>query len=94
MEERFALSFDPFVLPFMVGTYFVFAWCIAAIIKVLSQLPAADRHRFYRSLITPQTIVKNIRDIFCDCLLHVRLWKSMSPTGCTCSIIPSSSAIS
>ena len=75
MEERFALSFDPFVLPFMVGTYFVFAWCIAAIIRVLSQLPAADRHRFYRSLITPQTIVKNIRDIFCDCLLHVRLWK-------------------
>ncbi|MBO5582347.1 MAG: (Fe-S)-binding protein, partial [Bacteroidales bacterium] len=27
------------------------------------------------SLVTPKTFVKNIRDIFCDCLLHVKLWK-------------------
>ena len=75
MEERFALSFDPFVLPFMAGMLFVLGWCLVAIIKVLSQLSASDRHRFYRSLITPATALKNIRDIFCDCLFHVRLWK-------------------
>ena len=75
MEERILQSFDPFVLPFMAGMIFVLLWCFGAIFKVIAQLDAADRSRFLLSLITPKTIVKNIKDIFRDCLFHVRLWQ-------------------
>ena len=41
----------------------------------LFQLPGEDRKRFLLSLVTPKTAWKNIRDIFLNCLLHVKLWK-------------------
>lgn len=75
MRERILAAYDPFVLPFVFGMTFVLAYCLIALVKVLLQLNAADRRKFALSLITPTTIVKNIRDIFCDCLLHVKLWK-------------------
>ncbi len=43
--------------------------------RILLQLPAEDRKRFLKSLITPKTMLKNVKDIFCDCLLHVKIWK-------------------
>ena len=75
MRERILAAYDPFVLPFVFGMTFVLAYCLIALVKVLLQLNAADRRKFALSLITPTTIVKNLRDIFCDCLLHVKLWK-------------------
>lgn len=75
MEERILQSFDPFVLPFMAGMVFVLCWCLGSFAKVLSQLNRSDRYKFYVSLVTPATFYKNCRDIICDCLLHVRLWK-------------------
>lgn len=75
MEERLLTSFHPFVLPFLAGMAFVLLWCFGGIVKVLYQLPRADRKRFYVSLITPNMIVKNVTDMFKDCLFHVRLWK-------------------
>ena len=75
MIERFASGFHPFVLPFLAGMFFVLAYCAFGIIRILFQLPGADRRRFLLSLVTPKTALKNIKDIFCDCLLHVKLWK-------------------
>ena len=75
MKERILAAYDPFVLPFVFGMTFVLGYCLLALIKVLVQLSPADRRKFALSLITPSTILKNIRDIFCDCLLHVKLWK-------------------
>ena len=75
MKERILAAYDPFVLPFVFGMTFVLAWCLFSLVKVLLQLNAADRRKFALSLINPVTIVKNLRDIFCDCLLHVKLWK-------------------
>ena len=75
MIERFSSGFHPFVLPFLVGMIFVLSYCVYGIIRILLQLSGDDRRRFFLSLITPKTIWKNIRDIFCDCLLHVKLWK-------------------
>ena len=75
MRERILNAYDPFVLPFVFGMTFVLLYCLVSLIKVLIQLPAADRRKFAISLITPTTIWKNIRDIFCDCLFHVKLWK-------------------
>lgn len=75
MIDRIASGFHPFVLPFLAGMFFVFGYCIYGILKILLQLPREDRLQFYKSLITPETAVKNVKDIFLNCLLHVKLWK-------------------
>lgn len=75
MRERFASGFDPFVLPFLAGMIFVLGYCLFGMIRILLQLPREDRLKFLLSLITPSTALKNIWDIFCNCLLHVKLWQ-------------------
>ena len=81
MKERILAAYDPFVLPFVFGMTFVLAYCLFSLIKILIQLSPADRHKFALSLITPTTIAKNIRDLFCDCLFHVKLWKRNKVLG-------------
>ena len=75
MIERFTSGFHPFVLPFLAGMFFVLGYCLFGIVRILCQLSGEDRRRFLLSLVTPKTALKNIKDIFCDCLLHVKLWK-------------------
>ena len=75
MRERFADAFHPFVIPFLIGMLFVLSYCFIAMVRVIAQLPKADRKRFLLSLVTPKYIWMNVRDIFLNCLLHVKLWK-------------------
>ena len=81
MRERFASGFDPFVIPFVIGMIFVLGYCLIAMVRVVCQLPKADRKRFLLSLITPKYIWMNIRDIFLNCLIHVKLWKRNKVLG-------------
>ncbi len=75
MRERFPSGYNDFVLPFLIGMAFVISYCLFALVRILLQLPADDRKRFLKSLITPKTMVKNVKDIFCDCIFHVKIWK-------------------
>ena len=75
MRERFASGYNDFVLPFLIGMAFVVTYCLVALVRILLQLSPEDRKRFFISLVTPKTMLKNVRDIFCDCLLHVKIWK-------------------
>ena len=75
MIDRVASGFHHFVLPFVFGMVFVLCYCVYGIIKILVQLSSEDRKRFLLSLINPVTAWKNIKDIFLNCLLHVKLWK-------------------
>jgi len=70
-----AYIFHPFVLPFVLGMAFVLTYCVVGLIRTISQLPKADRRKFWRSLVTPKTAWANIRDLFGDCLFHVKIWK-------------------
>lgn len=81
MVDRIASGFHPFVLPFLVGMAFVFGYCIYGIIKILLQLSWGDRKKFFVSLITPKTAVKNIKEMFLKCLIHVPLWKRNKVLG-------------
>ncbi|MDY6418566.1 MAG: (Fe-S)-binding protein [Bacteroidales bacterium] len=81
MRERFASGFDPFVIPFVIGMVFVLGYCLIAMVRVVCQLPKADRKRFLLSLITPKYIWMNVRDIFLNCLIHVKLWKRNKVLG-------------
>lgn len=67
--------FDPFVLPFALGMIFVLSYCVIGLIRVIIQLPKGDRRKLGRSLITPKTIGANLRDLFGDCIFHVKIWK-------------------
>ena len=67
--------FDPFVIPFVIGTVFVLTYCAVCLVKVVWQLPWDDRKKFWLSLVTPKTAWANIRDLFGDCLFHVKIWK-------------------
>lgn len=67
--------FDPFVLPFVLGMAFVLTYCVVGLLRIIWQLPRDDRRRFWRSLVTPKTAWANIRDLFGDCLFHVKIWK-------------------
>lgn len=67
--------FDPFVLPFVLGMTFVLLYCIIGMIRIIFQLPKEDRRKFGSSLINPKSAWKNIKDLFNDCLFHVKIWK-------------------
>ncbi|MCQ2066192.1 MAG: (Fe-S)-binding protein [Bacteroidaceae bacterium] len=75
MIDRIASGFNPFVIPFLAGMAFVLGYCLISMIRIVLQLSHADRKKFLISLVTPGVIWRNCRDIFCDCLLHVKLWK-------------------
>ena len=81
MIERVPGAFHPFVLPFVIGMLFVLTYCLAGMIRIFFELPGEDRKRFLVSLVTPKTIWKNIKDIFLNCLIHVRLWKRNKVLG-------------
>lgn len=75
MIDRIPSGFNPFVIPFLVGMGFVLLYCAFGVVRILFQLSREDRRKFFISLVNPKTVLKNIRDIFCDCLFHVKLWK-------------------
>lgn len=75
MRERFLTGYNDFVLPFLIGMVFILTYCAIGLIKIILQLPKEDRKRFFISLVNPKMIWKNIKDIFCKCLLHVDIWK-------------------
>lgn len=81
MRERFLIGFDPFVLPFLLGMAFVLIYCIIGLIRVILQLPKADRRKLAASLFVPVNALRNIRDMFLDCLIHVKLWKRNPKLG-------------
>lgn len=81
MRERFLIGFDPFVLPFLLGMAFVLTYCIIGLIRVVLQLSKADRRKLAASLFKPANAWKNLRDMFCDCLIHVKLWKRNPKLG-------------
>ncbi len=75
MREIYLSGYSNFVIPFMLGMLFVLSWCIIGAIRVIMELSAADRKKFFLSLLNPKIMAKNIKDWFCDCLFHVKLWQ-------------------
>ena len=75
MREIYLSGFNTFVLPFMFGMVFVLGWCLIGAVRIIFQLTPSDRKKFFLSFLNPKIMLKNIRDWFCDCLFHVKLWK-------------------
>ena len=75
MRERIAGGYDDFVLPFMLGMAFIFIYLLIAIIRLFTHIPPQDRVKFFKSLVNPTIMFKNLKDIIYDCLLHVKIFK-------------------
>lgn len=75
MRERIAGGYDDFVLPFMLGMVFIFIYLLIAIIRLFTHIPPQDRVKFFKSLVNPTIMFKNLKDIIYDCLLHVKIFK-------------------
>ena len=75
MREIYLSGYSNFVIPFMIGMLFVLSWCIIGAIRIIFELDTEDRRKFFLSFLNPKIMLKNIKDWFCDCLFHVKLWK-------------------
>ena len=73
--DRIPSGYSNFVIPFVVGISFMLIWLTVGLIRLLAKIPPDDRRRFWKSLITPKIALKNIKDLFCDCLFHTKIWK-------------------
>ena len=73
--DRIPSGYSNFVIPFVVGISFMLIWLTVGLIRLLAKIPASDRRRFWKSLVTPKIALKNIKDLFCDCLFHTKIWK-------------------
>ena len=73
--DRVPAGYNHFVIPFVVGAAFALTWIGVGLIRNIASLPGADRRKFLLSLFNPTVIAKNLRDLFCDCLFHVKIWK-------------------
>ncbi len=72
--DRIPSGYSHFVIPFTIGITFMLCWIGVGCVRLLAAIPKADRIKFWKSLIIPKTIVKNLRDLFGDCLFHVKIW--------------------
>lgn len=79
--DRIPEGYNHFVLPFVIGIAFALSWLFAGLIRNFFNLPPEDRKKFLLSLVTPKIMLKNIKDIFLDCLLHVKIWKRKPVLG-------------
>lgn len=81
MKEIYPSGFNSFIVPFMIGMTFVLSWCLLAAVRILAELGPDDRKRLFKSFLNPKIMAKNVRDWFCDCLFHVKLWKRNKMLG-------------
>lgn len=75
MRDLYPSGFNSFVTPFMIGMLFVLGWCLVSAVRVMAELPREDRKKLFLSFLNPRIMAKNVKDWFCDCLFHVKLWK-------------------
>ncbi len=73
--DRIPSGYSHFVIPFTVGITFMLCWIGVGCVRLLAAIPKSDRIKFWKSLIIPKTIVKNLKDLFGDCLFHVKIWQ-------------------
>ena len=73
--DRIPSGYSHFVIPFTIGITFFLCWIGVGCVRLLAAIPRTDRLRFWKSLFIPKTIVKNLKDLFGDCLFHVKIWQ-------------------
>ncbi len=96
--DRIPSGYSNFVIPFVVGISFMLVWLTVGLFRLLAISPSKTSRFFWRSLIDPKIALKNIKDLFCDCISAAKVWKRKplsrapciprSPSAGSCFILP------
>ncbi len=73
--DRIPDSYNNFVIPFVIGITFIILYLSIGLIRIIYHLEKEERITLLKSLFKPKIIIKNIKDIFNDCLIHTKIWK-------------------
>jgi len=74
MRERFLFGYDPFVLPFTLAMVFIILYLLIGAGRVILALTKDERLSLVKSL-NPARLLNTTKEIFVDCLLHVKVFK-------------------
>jgi Fe-S oxidoreductase len=73
--DRIPSAYSNFVIPFVVGMVFFLCWITIGCIRIFMKIGPSDQAKFWKSLVNPVILAKNVKDLFFDCLFHVKIWK-------------------
>lgn len=68
------MQFDPFVIPFNIGLYFILIYCIFRFLGWFRELSRTDKLRLQRGFFG-MPFVESLREIFSESLLHRKIFK-------------------
>ncbi len=74
------MQFDPFVIPFDIGLYFIIIYCVFRCIKWFTELSRADKLRLQRGFFG-QSFGASIKEIFLESLIHRKILKKNPRLG-------------
>ena len=68
------MQFDPFVIPFNIGLYFILIYCVFTFLVWFRELPRTDKLRLQRGFFG-KPFVQSLKEIFMESLLHRKIFK-------------------
>lgn len=68
------MQFDPFVIPFNIGLYFILIYCIFTFLLWFRELPRTDKLRLQRGFFG-KPFVQSLKEIFMESLIHRKIFK-------------------
>lgn len=74
MKERIIFGYDPMVIPFTLGVIFIILYASVGTIRIIISLNKQERLNLFKSLFSSK-LLKSVRDIFTDVLLHIKIFK-------------------
>jgi Fe-S oxidoreductase len=70
-----AMNFDPFILPFNFGLYFILIYCVSRCVIWFTELSRTDKLRLQRGFFG-RSFGQSLKEIFLESLLHRKILKS------------------
>jgi Fe-S oxidoreductase len=74
------MQFDPFIIPFNIGLYFILIYCIFRFLVWFRELPRTDKLRLQRGFFG-KPFVQSLKEIFMESLLHRKIFKTNKRLG-------------
>jgi Fe-S oxidoreductase len=69
------MRFDPFIIPFNFGLYFIIIYCVTRCIIWFTQLPRTDKLRLQRGFFGT-SFGQSLKEIFLESLIHLKILKT------------------
>ena len=68
------MQFDPFIIPFNIGLYYILIYCVFRFLGWFRELPRTDKLRLQRGFFG-KPFVQSLKEIFSESLLHRKIFR-------------------